>query len=121
MPLHGWMRFIGRFPLLLVLTACNPPLLDETSSESRVRIDEGRVFTIALSSADHPPPVIRGHAVSFIGRGRDDESGRDFFEFRADRPGEAEVLIGADYRVLIRVWRPEVPIRRHVHRRRRPC
>lgn len=49
--LHEWMRFVGCLPLLLVLTACNPPLLDETSSESRVRIDEGRVFTIALPSA----------------------------------------------------------------------
>lgn len=115
------MRLERCVPLLLAATACNPPLLDERSSARRVRVDEDRVFTIALPSADRAEPVIRGTAVSFLGRGRDEQSGRDLFEFRADWPGEAEVLIGKDYRVLIEVWRPEPPIRRPIPLRRRRC
>lgn len=115
------MRLERCVPFLLAVSACNPPLLDERSSKSRVRVDEDRVFTITLPSADRAEPVIRGTAVSFLGRGRDEERGRDLFEFRADWPGEAEILIAPDFRVLIQVWRPEPPIQRPILLRRRRC
>lgn len=110
-----------RPPLVLsfLVAGCSPPLLDESDTGSRVPVDEGRVFTVSLPVADRPDPAIRGRSVSFLGRERSPEKGRDFFTFRADVPGDSEILIARDFAVLIQVWRPHPTLRRHFHHHHR--
>ncbi|MBI2901765.1 MAG: hypothetical protein HYY17_16390 [Planctomycetes bacterium] len=107
------MYAASRIGILLatLLGGCAAPLFDETHNGRSVRVDAGRVFTIALPEAGSPPPQVRGDAVRLLEVRRDDGGGRDLFVFRADRPGESTIGISGatgetvpPYVLNVRVW-----------------
>ena len=116
-------------PLLAMLGACSRPMFREEDNGRQVSVDQGRVFTIAREAAPSaaapedpsklPAVEIRGESVRLLSIRPDPETGGKLFEFRADRPGPAEITFSredegarvSDYALLVRVWQP-IPVHR---------
>lgn len=111
--------------LLLGLAACSGPLLREGDDGRQVRVDLGRVFTVAREA--QPPPIvdpkdetdrpaveITGESVRLLAVKPHPDTGETWFEFRADRPGPSEIIFTrledgqrvSDYSILVWVWQP---------------